>query len=391
MRIKVKLENYEDSKRYRYHARTLRIRLGTSNSFSTPIRGVTNSEMSAKARIPTEIPIDAEVGEIIIKLTTGQRRNIESFLRENSTYKSVRKSLMHQKIIMRYFPLTFVLIQPTKSALSKLQSKKYKDKFLRMAFALQIEELNMELVTIPWIGLHPEELLEVYKDYQKSYPDRTFVPFVNIEDNKYVEEFVEMFKPYTDQLKFIGVLYKPIGDARPSYDTLWDAFYDKDVAIILADVKREGDIPLIPNLSVPHYTEFVVGDIIARQVPHGGRFGKLKKRKEIEERVKFFNRENLTVNPLRKVKEDPNWIEKISNSLNSEGFVVDALVHHNEVHGNQTKFNILFDILNAISKVHEFKESREEFLKSQKYIKQTAALDYIKEKETLKKVFLWLQ
>ncbi len=380
--IKVELKNYDTSEKYQYHARTLEIRVSSSTSITTPIRGITSTEMSAKATIPAEIPIDAEIGEIMIKLTTGKRRNIGSFLRKNSAYKSISRSLLYQKLTMQYFPLTFALIQPTNTAISFLHENNYVDKFIRMSLALQIEDLGMDIITIPWVAYPPEKLVKVYWSYQKSYPNKIVVPFISLKDSHYVEKFLKTIAPYLDQMRFIGVLYKPVADVRPSYDHLWSTLYDKDVAIILADVKRDQDVSLVPNLSVPHYTEFVVGDVITREVPHGA--GSYRPPHPIDTRIKFFNREDLTVNPLLKVKQEHGWIERISEILGHEEFVVKALKHYQEAQENTEKFNIL----NAISKVHEFKESREEFIRSQEYIKQTDTIDYIKEKRTLKKVFL---
>ncbi len=105
----------------------------------------------------------------------------------------------------------------------------------------------------------------------------------------------------------------------------------------------------------------------------------------METKLKFFDKDKLTIETLSNlIQEKPDWAEDILTTLNKEPFVRDALENYYEAQTKPKKLNIL----KAISKVHEFIESRQEFKISQKYIKQTDSIDYIKEKEALRKIFL---
>ncbi|CUX78192.1 hypothetical protein CHITON_1413 [Thermococcus chitonophagus] len=385
MALEVKLENIDESDKYLYRARTLKIRISTSKTIRAPIRAITNTEMNAKATIPAEIPIEADIGFVNIKLSSGQRRNIKAFLKKNSVYNRIRDSIYYHLLRMQYFPLNVVLVQPTQPAISLLKTKHLKEKFLRMVVDLQIRDLGLNVVTIPWIELTPKELANIYRIYRNNLPDDIeVIPILDISEAESLERYLEALNPYLDQIQFIGVIYKKIATHKASYDVLWERLYDKDIAVLLIDVQREGASDIVPKVASPHYAEFIMGDITAEWVPFGGGAQKLPKR-PVDTVIKFFDRSKLTIENLRDFKWNyDDWIDTIASSLNYEKTVIDALQNYPEAQRNPEKLSII----KAISKVHEFRESRDEFKRSQKYINQTDSIDYIKEKEALKKIFL---
>jgi len=392
MSIQVKLNSIDDSDKYLYRARNIKIKPSTSTTIETPIRAVTNTEMNAKASIPAELPIFADVGVVEIKLTTGRRRNITSFLRKNSSYNSVRDAAYYNLQRMVYFPLNLVLIQPSGSAILELQKAGKVSSFLRMVIDLQLRDLGLNIVTIPWLNLPPDEFIKIWKLYRDALPDNIeVVPTLKLLEADSLEEYLHALSQYIDQVKFIMIPYRKIETNKPSYDTLWRYLHDKDVATILIDVKRDEASNIVPRASSFHYAEFIMGDITALEVPMGGggkKPGDKKKRIEnppVETKLKFFDKDKLTVETLSNlIHEKPDWAEGILTTLNKEPFVRDALENYYEAQTEPKKLNIL----KAISKVHEFIESRQEFKISQKYIKQTDSIDYIKEKEALRKIFL---
>ena len=392
MSIKVKLENIDESDRYLYRARNIKIKLGTSKTIETPLRAITNTEMNAKASIPAEIPIFANMGVVEIKLTKEKKRNIISFLKKNSSYNSVRDSAYYNLQRMTYFPLSLVLIQPSSSAIFELHKTNRVDKFLRMTIDLQIRDLGLDIVTIPWLDLHPEEFIKIWNLYRDALPDNIeVIPTLRLLDSDPLEKYLSALDPYLDQIKFVIIPYKKIETNKASYDTLWTYLYDKDIAVILIDVKRDEASTTVPKASSFHYAEFILGDITSLEVPYGGGRSKKedsKNKKEqppIEAKLKFFDKEKLTVEPLSElIIENPSWKDLILQTLNREELVQEVLENYHKAQSDPKVLNVM----KSISKVHEFIESQHEFKISQKYIKQADSIDYIKEKEALRKIFL---
>lgn len=383
--ISVKLKNVDESDRYIYRARSIKIRISSSQSFETPVRAVTNTEMNAKASVPAEIPIDAEVGEVVVKLTSPKvsnskrkERDVLNFITHNKVYDRVNKSIQYQLLSMRYFPLRIVLVQPTNTALNYLHDAGLNQKFLRIVLDLQLR-LGLDLITVPWLKLNPSEIKKIYLSFSNNFPNKELVFFLSPEDNKLLTEYLKIIDEIED-IKFIGLLYKKIDTHKPAYDSLWEYTHDRDIAVLLSNVKRDGDIPFQQNLSVIHYAEFIVGDVISREVPipapSGDTYDMLK--------TKFFEKLDLTLRNIVELSQNIGWVEKISKVLDNENSVIQALENYEEAKNDRDKLNVI----NSISKIHEFKESREEFITSRKYIEKNESMEYIQSKNTLKKLFL---
>jgi len=391
MQIRVKLENIdEEQKKYVYHTRMLRIKIGTSKEIKTPIRSVTNSEINAKAQIPAEVPIHADIGLVNIKLGAGSRRNIISFLRKNSVFNRVVDTAYYNLIKMQHFPISVVLVQPSRSAIQLLEEQKMKETFIRMVTTLQIN-LGLRIITIPWIRLTPQDLHNVVKDIKNEHPDLEVMPILDLLEPDYLEKYLKELGLYykeSQELQLLGVLYKTIDRNIPSYEVLWKNVHDKDIATFLIDVRRYGASNIVPEVASPHYAEFVFGDIIARYVPFAGGGSessekRRKREKPIDAKLKFFDKDRLTVEALRNIKErDIAWVEKIASTFGNEKTVIEALENYQEAQGNRKKMGIL----EAISKVHEYKESLNEFKKSQKFIEKGESMEYIDEKYALRRI-----
>ncbi len=260
MSIKVKLENIDESDKYLYRARHIKIKPNTSTTIETPIRAVTNTEMNAKASIPAELPIFADMGMVEIKLTTGKRRNIASFLQKNSSYNSVKDTAYYNLQRMAYFPLNLVLIQPSSSAISQLQKANKIPDFLRLTIDLQLRDLGLNIITIPWLDLPPDELIKVWKVYRDALPDNIeVVPTLRILEPDALERYLHVLNQYIDQIRFVAILYRKIETNKLSYDKLWVHLHDKDIATILIDVKRDEASTIVPTASSFHYAEFIMG------------------------------------------------------------------------------------------------------------------------------------
>jgi hypothetical protein len=381
MKIQVKLKNEDSSEKYLYRARTMEIKIGTETTLKTPFRAVTNSELNAKSKLPTEIPIDSNTGAATIKFTTGKNRNIESFMENCTSYNQLRCSLIKQKYMMQHFPLSYFIFQPTKDALSYLIKKDIRESFVIKTINLQMD-LGMDIVSIPWVNMPPGKLVKIIQNYKSRSPDKEFVPFIDLEDNTYVAMNLDALSPLIDtqELKFIGNIYRKVESHRPSYDSVWNKLYDKNVAILLSDVQRTSDSIMYPTASASHHADFVLGDVFSSYVSHP--IQPEETDRAIEEQIKFFDSDKLDVEKLSSFKKKPNWIEDIRNTIGDQK-IENILQNYGEAQSDNEKR----EVLRAVSKVHELKESTKEFSLSQNYINQRDSIDYIKSKDSLNKIF----
>ncbi|MCD6571967.1 MAG: hypothetical protein J7K62_01705 [Thermoplasmata archaeon] len=392
MKIKVNPKNIDTSEKYLYRARTTEIKVSSSRSIMTPIRAVTNSEMRAKQNIPTEIPIDAEIGNITIKLTSKRTHNVASFINKNSAYNTIKRKALYQLLSMQYSLFTYVLLQPTKEAIQFLHKTNQIEEFSRLQSILQAEDLNLDVITIPWLELPPQQFIRLHKRYVTQFPDKEIIPFIDPKNERYLPEILTYLSKNenTDTVNIVGILYRPCSTHRISYDRIWKTFYDKDIGIILTDVSRTLLRDLSSNVSGVHYSEFFIGDILSSFVGIRAPLdseGEENSKEPIEHQLKFFRKEALDVLPLFDLKKvNPHWIDKIISEI-GEKSIRTALENYKEAENSKDKKDKKV-ILYSISKLHEFKESRQEFKISQKYIKQTDSIDYIKEKEALREIFL---
>jgi hypothetical protein len=387
--IRVKPLNIDDSPKYTYRTRVAKIKISSSVSVETPIRAITNSEMNAKKTIPTPVEIDAEVGGVVLKFTNKKIRNVIEFISNNKKINDTRKKVDTYLNSMLYSDMNYVLLQPTKKAIEDLQSSEdLLNSFIRIQAKLQdgVEDSKLNIITIPWLNLPIGKFKAVHKEYTQAYSNKTIMPVIDPAcNNNLWDELLKYIVSCenTDTLNIIGVIYRSFESHMASYDKLWAKLHDKDIGIVLIDTDRR--LMNDYNLSGLHYGEFIIGDILSSKVPVGGFpdiSGERKNSKPpIEYEFKFFRKDSLDVVPLYELqKSNPNWVEDILLET-GETYVKKALNNYHEAENDSKKKQII----NAISKVHEFKSSRGEFLISQKYIKQNDALSYIQEKPTLSK------
>ncbi|MBB6067856.1 hypothetical protein [Methanococcus maripaludis] len=395
MKLVVKPRNIDETDSYVYRARTTKLKIGSSKSIITPIRAISNSELNAKQQIPTIKPLEPEIGGLIFKLTTSSFRNIDSFINTNEGYKKILRSVNTKLLQMQHYFLNYVVLQPTIGAIQWLKDTKSVDAFIRMQLALQITDLDfvsLDVITIPWLNLSSKEFIETHKMCLKYSADKEIMPILDPSCDE--EKFLEILRyldtyDETGDLNILGILYKPVKSYRANYDRLWKIFHEKNVCIVLMDVERT--IMQSKNVSGLHHSEFVVGDVLSLFVSPSRPVDKKEKTETgtekqeppIENKLKFFSKNDLNIITLNKLKKNNKlWIDEIIESVGNKS-IENALLNYNEAETDKKKR----EILNYITKVHEFKNSCDEFVNSQKYINQGDSLSYIQEKKTLGDLF----
>ncbi|MBA2858283.1 hypothetical protein HNP93_000984 [Methanococcus maripaludis] len=397
MKLSVKPRNIDETDHYFYRARTTKLRLGSSKSITTPIRAINNSELNAKGHVPTIKELKPEIGGLFFKLSTStskNARNIDDFVHTNEGYKKVLQAVNTKLLQTWHYFLTYVVLQPTKDAIQRLKNTHSVESFLRMQALLQIndlDEVSLDVVTIPWLNLSSKEFIETHKRCLNYCPHKNIMPILDPScDEKTFLEILEYLDSYegTDMLNILGVLYKPVTSNRANYDKLWKIFHEKNICIVLMDIDRA----LIKSNDVSglHHCEFVIGDVLSLHIGNPPVFkneetedGVKKQKPPIETELKFFSREDLKVLRLNELKRcNKLWMDDIIETIGAKS-IEKALLNYTEAENDEKKK----EVLRSISKVHEFKNSCEEFVNSQKYINQGDSLSYIQEKKTLGDLF----
>ncbi|AEH06286.1 hypothetical protein [Methanothermococcus okinawensis] len=339
--IVVKPLNIDDSPKYTYRTRVAKIKISSSVSIETPIRAITNSEMNAKKTIPTPVEINAEIGGVILKFTDKRTRNIKDFISKNKKFNDIKKVVISHLVTMQYFNLRYVLLQPTSSALNYLHtSDSILEKFIRLQCILQkdIEEYNLNIITIPWLNLPIEKFKQVHKKYVESNPNKTIMPVIDPGcDENLLNDILEYVISCEDNdtLNLIGILYKSFRNYRVSYDTIWNSLYDKNIGIVMLDVKRS--LSSLYNVSGVHYGEFVVGDILSSYVGVGGPIQKTVNPKPIGQELKLFRKRLLDVTSLsNEIISNPKWVDDIILETNEKS-IKNPLLNYQEAEHDKNK------------------------------------------------------
>jgi hypothetical protein len=371
MKVKVKIVE-DDESTFFYNARSLELK-PRSKSISTPFRVLTNGDLNAKAKMPSEIALPSPISGIQKQLT---QNDVNKILNENKYSEGLIGKLENELERMQLSQIGYPLIYPAQSAISKiLVNDRIKNTFLRRLFSIQ-HQAKMPMLSVPWLDYTPEKAIAAYKTIINSTEEELIffipakIPPTNMEKiSKFLVNQVE-----TERIQSIGILYEPVRKAIGSYDILWEYFKDQNVALLLSDITRYN--PNLNNISPSHLNEFIIGDLFMPKVYAGG--GSNKKELHVASKLRVFNKKTLTVNPIERYSEEL-WINDVLANINDQ-HIETKLRNYQEAENNSEKYNIL----NSIAKVHEFVSSSEEFKNSQEFIAKNEIPDYINEREILK-------
>ena len=393
MRVKL-LDTYEkDAAKYFYRTRHLRLEHHGA-IFETPLRALNNTDFNAKATAPSIAVLRSPISGIFKNLNRGE---VEDLLTTNSVAERMIASIEAFSQKMQYSDYVFADIQPPRNAIETiLASDKTKEKFLRIAFKIQ-KEAGMKYISVPWLRLSTERTLEEYRRIEHESEEEPVFFLDCAADPSQLKEISDYLSTLvdTERIHIVGVRYTPARKAIASYDALWEAFRDRNVAVILSDVPRfEQDAG---NLSGVHMNQFVLGDILSPKVsrnrPKGIKEDSASQgnvaREAIDEEelppvqadihsiLRFFDRKSLTVNPILGEPRE-RWVERVLMDLDEPQAKL-ALEHYQEAAVDDDKLRAL----NAFSRVHESVSSEKEFAVSRELIGKGEAEEYIKGKTVL--------
>ena len=373
--MRVKLKNIDDSSdhssNFFYRARRVEI-TPTSNAIETPFRILNNADLAAKAHTPSEIPLISPFAGIHLEINSNETKKLLSS--NEYTNQLIRKiELLRQQ--MQHSSMIFPFIQPAQTGITQhLTTDDLKNRALRMILGVQ-GQAKLPLIGVPWLNYSPTHFNRICNDLLTN-AEQDYIFFIKADAKPAVIESVSdtlLHHIGTERLKCIGIIHSNIRNALVSYDILWNKFREANAAIVMSNVDRYDNHN--SNLSSSHFDQCVLGDLFIPKVRRGG--GPIQSI-EVTKRLRVFNHNDLTVNPIMGYGEN-SWIDIICEELH-DARVRQKLDHYYEAENDQVKFSIL----NYISKVHEYMSSTKEFENTHPYLRQEDMKSYIESKETLR-------
>lgn len=363
-----------------YHARNLKIQI-TSKSFHTPIRALSNGELSAKAQIPTPISLNSNFSGIHKELFNNETKKM---LSDNHFAESLIKNLENYQHRMQHGYFTFSLIQPSKNAVdTHLINDSLKISFLRRIIDIQSQS-EMPVISIPWLYFkNTKQIIDIFNQIEKAI-DNEIIFFIDIgADSSIIDEvghyLLDLAK--TGRIHFIGLLFKPRRKALISYDILWDLVKNENIALIVAGMERYDSNYL--NLSTIHMNEFILGDIflpiVKRAFPSTNSNENMIKKPGINT-IRLFDRETLTL-PKFGEFDFESWKRQAIVDIN-DSKILNVFNNINEANEDERKLRNI----GAISKIHECIASQKEITLSQEFIQNNETNEYISQKHILNDV-----
>ncbi len=379
--------NIDDNQKSFFSARNMRVQLSSSHSIETPYRALSNSELIAKAQMPSEIALHSEVSGIHNDLSVN---DVQQILNDNDVVKKKIRNLENYRQRMQHSSMIFSLLQPCKTARDQvLFTDKQREKYLEITIGMQMLA-NFDYICVPWVGFEDiNSTINQFKKIENSC-NRELIFFLDLksksgfldEISKYLIELID-----SDRIHAVGVVHHPIVDTLVSHVDLWNSFKEKNAAIIVANVERS-DLDY-DRLSSIHLSEFILGDIFLPRVMHpfgtkdGGEKGVQKKSKpkiKLNEKFLFFDRTNLTVSPIGAI-QNKSWADTIASTI-PDPHVRDVINNFSEAEIDREKFQVV----SAISKVYEQIVSSKELEISKKFIKSGETDEYVNNKSILSHV-----
>ncbi len=384
----VKVENVDEDEKLHYKARALEIKVKDKDEtlkLETPTRFSNQQEINAKAWIPSEVPIKSYAGVVDLRLN---EKEINGLLNDNITASRRLSNLKKAANKFLHFPIRAVLIQPTLSGKSGFKylnkNPQLKERFLRLSMQFA-KEAGFNTYVIPYLDSDIEKTKALYKELiGKEGETLEITPAIDMGMRpKNLEPLLKYIKDtyiLTGLTNNVTLIYKSYAQVPVSYDIAWSQFRDTNTMITLVGAQRY--ISDVGGISSLHLGSFVLGDAFSLKVNRP--FFSQDKEGRGEKRVKnlrFFDHKTLKLNQLLTAKNDTtkltNLLEEMTSVYgNDTDYIKQAINNLEEAKTDDKKYGSI----SAITKVHEFVESKLEFSTESEFIKKTEAKDYIKSK-----------
>ncbi|HWP78969.1 MAG TPA: hypothetical protein VNL34_04905 [Candidatus Nitrosotenuis sp.] len=341
---------------------------------TTPTRGATYYEFNRKKLLPTEISIDNPFTVYSKKFTGG---DVSRLLTTNTEFANQVKSIERADHLSEYSTLhlcsfSIASISTNGPAPMEILSKDDNlNEFLSGIIDMQVETKH-DIVSIPHLHLPLDSLKKTLKITNTAIQKLGKQPFFSL-DLRY-ERFPDLLEYVTTDLQanMINLIYRKYRDVRNNYREL-RKYVRKDIAFVTSEIER-ADIDH-SNLATMHYMPFLGNDLYAVEIPPPNipKPGKLQKPKNLSN-LKVLNKDELTLVSLNESgMSNSKIIEEVGNT---EDKLEEKLQNLTEAKSDSVKY----DIINALTRVHELVVSSQEFDKLQDHVKQRDAKDYVKSK-----------
>jgi len=375
--IQIKLKGIPDSA-YSYHSRIVNVKCSSSRSFKTPTRAITGYELNTKAKLGKKEYLDSEIGVVYKPLS---QKMTHSILDDGKAFNNLHAQIGKSFKMMTYFDYSFAAIQPAESVIKYLKNYKLIESFSRLQPLLQTQnDIKPDAISLPWLDLPLSEFKKYHSDNLNSYGNEyDIIPIIDPASD-HLDGILNYLVSLdgTDQVKIVGIKSRSYASHLPEYEKIWNSFSNRDVLLSVLDVGRSLDNRVDKSLSGLHYSEFLIGDTFSPHVPIPAPPPSSSKPAS---QISFFDKDSLCVTRIKELEKTEGWQDKIFDEMNDSA-TKEIIYNYHEADGDSAKM----EILRKLSKVHEYKTSREEFLDSQKYISQGDIKSYIDQKPELKNI-----
>lgn len=375
MRIeKVHLENVDDSFTLLSPSRTITIKTDRG-SIIAPNRGASAYEFNRKKLLPSEIAINNPFTVYSKKFGGGE---ISRLLTTNTEFKNQTNSIERADHLTEYSTLHLCALSIAStstngpSPMAILSKDDNLNEFLSSIIDMQVET-NHDIISIPHIPLPLVELKKTLKTVDETVQKLGKQVFFSL-DLRY-DNFSELLEYLAIDLQapILNLIYRKYRDARNNYREL-RKYVRKDIAFVTTEIERM-DIDH-SNLSTMHYMPFLGNDLYSIETPPPNipKPGKPPKPKNLTN-LRILNKDDLTLIPLNDGNiPNSKILSQLGNAV--EDKLDEKLKHLTEAKSDSMKY----DIINALTRVHELKISTSEFEQFQTHVTEKTSKDYVKSK-----------
>jgi len=370
-KIKI-VENSGDEKLY-FSGRSIEVHT-TKNSNISPGRCSTTKEYTSLMNIPAQrVSIQDFISIIPRKLF---RKNLNPFIKDNGIHKQIADYLIKKIPSTRYSSIILSPIILPK--INELDFKLY-ETFSRRSLFIQnyvkesLGKVKNEFLPSLFIAqnLSLKNIESLFNNMSQSDCWVPVIPLYMPKKNFQKAVNLSLSKVGTYQVPMILFVYSDPLKNLDNYDYIWNN-NSKEIIFSVCDAPREK----MNELSTSHYLHPLGIDYIGRRVHHIGGPGK---KSEIPQylRVKYFNKNNLTINTENNISENIDILQ----DLPYDNRIKTVFDNREKANTNQE-----LNVLKSISNVHEFYSSSNEFKRVSKFTKNKEYGEYLKGKKILNDV-----
>lgn len=373
---KIHIKEIDDSFPLLYPTRSIEITTD-KGTVITPNRGATGYEFNRKKILPSEITIENSITIHSKKFTGGE---VAKLVSENGEYRKLVNAVDRSDHVTEYSTLHLCSFQLASMAknfpapMVTLAREENLNNFLSAVIEMQLEP-NHDIISIPHFDLPFSQLQQVLKMTNDSIQKLDKEAMFTL-DLRY-PQFTELLDYVAEefQSKIISLVYRKYRDVRHNYRHLRN-YARRDIAFLMTEVER-ADLEST-NLSTMHYLPFLGNDIYAVELPPPNipEEGKPPKPKN-PANIKVMNRNELTIESFpTKSTSNTEILEELGNVEYDK--LSEKLSNIDQVRTDDRKY----DIVNALTRIHELKVSTEEFMLLQEHINDRSSNDYVRKKRS---------